>query len=136
MHIHLWTSGRIKPIALQKLADEYLRRLPSSWHVKCNYYKKISEINCKGWVGVCDEKGTACTSIVFAQSLIKNATYHHQVNFLIGPPDGWQTPYPFLYNEVISLSSFTFTHNIAAIILCEQLYRASTILSGHPYHRE
>jgi len=36
----------------------------------------------------------------------------------------------------LRLSSFTLPHALAQIVLCEQLYRAATLLTGHPYHRE
>jgi 23S rRNA (pseudouridine1915-N3)-methyltransferase len=57
------------------------------------------------------------------------------VAFLIGGPDGHGPEVLQAAAMKLSLGSLTFPHGIARIVLAEQLYRAATILSGHPYHR-
>jgi 23S rRNA (pseudouridine1915-N3)-methyltransferase len=59
-----------------------------------------------------------------------------KVTFIIGGADGLDKKIIEDSNLVWSLSKLTLPHNLVKIILVEQLYRASTILNNHPYHRE
>ena len=59
-----------------------------------------------------------------------------KVTFIIGGADGLDKKIIENSNWAWSLSDLTLPHNLVKIILVEQLYRASTILSNHPYHRE
>jgi 23S rRNA (pseudouridine1915-N3)-methyltransferase len=54
--------------------------------------------------------------------------------FAIGPTDGWSADALLRAKLVLSLGSFTLAHAVARLVLAEQLYRATTILTGHPYH--
>ena len=54
---------------------------------------------------------------------------------LIGGPDGLAPEVRDAAQLVLSLGAITLPHGLARIVLAEQLYRAATILSGHPYHR-
>jgi 23S rRNA (pseudouridine1915-N3)-methyltransferase len=54
---------------------------------------------------------------------------------LIGGPDGHGADVLAKANLKLSLGAFTLPHGLARVVLCEQLYRAVTIISGHPYHR-
>jgi 23S rRNA (pseudouridine1915-N3)-methyltransferase len=77
-----------------------------------------------------DERGEDLTSARFA-SLLREPTV-----FVIGGPDGLD---PALKKEaalLLRLSALTLPHALAQVVLCEQLYRAATLLTGHPYHRE
>ncbi len=56
--------------------------------------------------------------------------------FAIGGPDGHDASLHSLAGQKISFGKLTWPHQIARIMLAEQLYRATTILSGHPYHRD
>jgi len=55
--------------------------------------------------------------------------------FLIGGPDGHGDAVPRAADLTLSLGRMTLPHGLARIVLAEQLYRAATILAGHPYHR-
>jgi 23S rRNA (pseudouridine1915-N3)-methyltransferase len=57
------------------------------------------------------------------------------VSFLIGGADGLDTRCLGRADESISLSAMTFPHQLVRVMLAEQLYRAWTVLHGHPYHR-
>ena len=54
--------------------------------------------------------------------------------FAIGPADGWSDDARATANSLLSLGPMTLPHELARLILAEQLYRACTILAGHPYH--
>jgi 23S rRNA (pseudouridine1915-N3)-methyltransferase len=58
------------------------------------------------------------------------------VTFIIGGADGLDKKIIEKSNWVWSLSELTLPHNLVKVILVEQIYRASTILNNHPYHRE
>jgi 23S rRNA (pseudouridine1915-N3)-methyltransferase len=58
------------------------------------------------------------------------------INLLIGGADGFLLEYKQKADMLISLSKLTFPHQLARVILIEQLYRIQTINQGHPYHRE
>ena len=56
--------------------------------------------------------------------------------FVIGGPDGLAPDLIEHADLVLALGRMTWPHLLARVLLAEQLYRASTILAGHPYHRE
>jgi len=58
------------------------------------------------------------------------------VAFLIGGPDGLDAGLKAHAHEAIRLSSLTLPHGLVRVILAEALYRATSLLRGHPYHRE
>jgi len=57
------------------------------------------------------------------------------VTFYIGGPDGFSKDFLKHVDLVLSLSSLTMPHMLARLVLVEQLYRAWTVIQGHPYHR-
>lgn len=85
---------------------------------------------------VLDEAGSAMTSPSFAMMLGRHRDAGCSgVAFLIGGPDGHGLAAKTKATATLSLGSMTLPHGMARIVLVEQLYRAATILSGHPYHR-
>lgn len=77
-----------------------------------------------------DERGKDCTTRQFAD-LLKSETA-----FVIGGPDGLDAAVKREAALVLRLSSLTLPHALAQVVLLEQIYRAASILTGHPYHRE
>lgn len=57
-----------------------------------------------------------------------------EIIFVIGPADGWSDEARKRANFLMSLGKMTLPHELARVVLTEQLYRAFTILAGHPYH--
>ena len=57
-----------------------------------------------------------------------------RVVFAIGPADGWSSAARKRANLLLSLGRITLPHQLARVVLAEQVYRALTILAGHPYH--
>jgi 23S rRNA (pseudouridine1915-N3)-methyltransferase len=57
-----------------------------------------------------------------------------QLIFAIGPPDGWPKEARKRAGFLLSLGAMTLPHELARVVLAEQIYRAFTILAGHPYH--
>lgn len=83
-----------------------------------------------------DENGRALASEDFASLIAKTRDDGAKaVSFLIGGPDGQGEEALAAAKLKLSLGPMTLPHGLARIVLVEQLYRAATILSGHPYHR-
>jgi 23S rRNA (pseudouridine1915-N3)-methyltransferase len=83
-----------------------------------------------------DETGQQFTSAAFASRLAKfRDDGTSTVAFLLGGPDGHGTEALKAAAITLSLGAMTQPHGLARVLLVEQLYRATTILSGHPYHR-
>ena len=83
-----------------------------------------------------DGTGDALSSESFAQSLARFRDAGTEgLAFLLGGADGLGREALAKANQVLSLGAMTLPHGLARIVLAEQLYRAATILAGHPYHR-
>jgi 23S rRNA (pseudouridine1915-N3)-methyltransferase len=83
-----------------------------------------------------DRGGTELSSEDFAQSLAKFRDEGAPgLVFFVGGADGLGLRASFEADLVLSLGPMTLPHGLARIVLAEQIYRAITILSGHPYHR-
>jgi 23S rRNA (pseudouridine1915-N3)-methyltransferase len=83
-----------------------------------------------------DERGKASSSDAFAKLLgRKRDDGIATLAFLIGGPDGHGKAALDAADLALSLGPMTLPHGLARVVLTEQIYRAVTILSGHPYHR-
>ena len=83
-----------------------------------------------------DERGKAMASEDFAQWLGRERDEGRQlIVFAIGPADGWSAASRKRAALLLSLGPMTMAHELARVVLAEQIYRALTILAGHPYHR-
>jgi 23S rRNA (pseudouridine1915-N3)-methyltransferase len=83
-----------------------------------------------------DEKGRTMTSEAFARWLAaRRDGGGREAAFLVGGPDGQGTAALARAQLVLSLGAMTLPHGLARAVLAEQIYRAVTILAGHPYHR-
>jgi 23S rRNA (pseudouridine1915-N3)-methyltransferase len=76
-----------------------------------------------------DEHGKDMTTVQFA-TLLKTET-----TFVIGGPDGLEENVKKDAALLLRLSALTLPHALAQVVLIEQIYRAATLLTGHPYHR-
>ena len=84
-----------------------------------------------------DERGKSLTSLAFADRLRDwRDAGAPDVAFFIGGADGHDPSVRDAADLVLSLGAMTWPHALARVMLVEQIYRASTILAGHPYHRE
>jgi len=85
---------------------------------------------------VLDERGTDLTTLKLAQRLEDWMREGGDTAFIIGGADGIDEELKQRANETLRLSSLTLPHAMARLILCEQLYRAVSVVKNHPYHRE
>jgi 23S rRNA (pseudouridine1915-N3)-methyltransferase len=82
-----------------------------------------------------DTRGRQMSSEAFAQWLGRQRdSAARLIIFAVGPADGWSQDARKRATLLLSLGSFTLAHALARVVIAEQLYRAFTILTGHPYH--
>lgn len=85
---------------------------------------------------VLDERGEDLTTLQLAQRLEVWMRDGRDTALLIGGADGIDAALKEAADDTLRLSSLTLPHGMARLVLCEQLYRASSVLKNHPYHRE
>jgi 23S rRNA (pseudouridine1915-N3)-methyltransferase len=82
-----------------------------------------------------DSRGRQMTSEAFAAWLGTHRDEGaQQIVFAIGPASGWSETARKRAHLLLSFGPMTMAHNLARLVMAEQLYRAFTILTGHPYH--
>ena len=109
---------------------EYAKRMPRGYEVS-RIAAKPGKLGAflKGRLVALDERGKDLTTAQFA-ALLKAET-----TFVIGGPDGLEESVKKDAALLLRLSSLTLPHALAQVVLLEQIYRAATMLTGHPYHR-
>ena len=85
---------------------------------------------------VLDERGMDLTTLQLAQRLETWMREGGDTAFVIGGADGIDDEIKTRADAMIRLSSLTLPHAMAMLVLCEQLYRAMSVVRNHPYHRE
>jgi 23S rRNA (pseudouridine1915-N3)-methyltransferase len=83
-----------------------------------------------------DERGLSWTTAELASTLGRWRDSALDTAFVIGSADGLAESVKHDANVVIALSALTLPHGLVRVMLVEQLYRAASLLQGHPYHRE
>jgi 23S rRNA (pseudouridine1915-N3)-methyltransferase len=83
-----------------------------------------------------DERGAAWTTRDLAERLGHWRKEGRDVAFVIGSADGLDASVKAAASAVVALSAMTLPHGLVRVVLAEQLYRAASLLAGHPYHRE
>jgi 23S rRNA (pseudouridine1915-N3)-methyltransferase len=84
---------------------------------------------------VLDEHGSDLTTTGLAQRLQAWLAGGDDVAFVIGGPDGLAATLKSEADETLRLSSLTLPHALVRVVLAEALYRAASVVKGHPYHR-
>ncbi|MGE0142410.1 MAG: 23S rRNA (pseudouridine(1915)-N(3))-methyltransferase RlmH [Planctomycetota bacterium] len=139
MKLRILTIGKLRDEGLERYVDEFVRRsrafLPIEVVVMRDAESAI-ERSIQPRV-VLDERGEQIESPQLAAWLRKwRDGGVRQVDFLIGDAHGFAPSVRDGADRVLALSRLTLPHRLAAVLLVEQLYRAGTILAGHPYHHE
>ena len=143
MKIDILCEGRLNKNVENDICNLYIKRISSlkkSGILKVEIkkitshknYKVKDNNNIKNFL--LDEKGTNLSTLDLTKKIADfNNNRIELINFFLGKPDGFKQNNDKF--EKISLSKMTFSHSLARVILCEQIYRCATILSNHPYHR-
>lgn len=135
--------GKIIDTQLSLLINDYIQRMGRDSRLEIfevkdsspeNEGAKIKEILEKenGYNFVLSEEGRQYDSISFAKKL---ENINGKIIFVIGGPNGLSNSVKSCSQEILSLSKMTFTHEMARLLLMEQLFRAGTILNNRKYHR-
>ena len=140
-HYKIIAIGKIKKKWIQEGIEMYLKRLPGlevkeikdSTQIKEEQI--IKELIPKNEIFVTlNECGQSFTSKQLSKKLLNS--HNQNIIFVIGGPSGLSHSLNNAAAWQLSLSSLTFPHEIARLLLIEQLYRANSIIQGGPYHRE
>ena len=144
MKLQIAWIGKTKEVAIRALTEEYLKRI--SRYVGAESHEMSSEATLLELTAstagrtapvliLLDARGRQFTSEEFAELLRDQQDRGTQnLSFAIGPADGFSDKARAEADLVLSFGKMTLAHELARVVLLEQLYRAFTILKGHPYH--
>lgn len=153
MKASVLVTGRCRDKALLSIEAEYIKRLkpylptqvielPHGKNAGGEALKleesklQLAKISDSAKVVALDERGKLLSTAEFADTLSKyQDTGTQEVYFIIGGSDGLHQDVRDRADLVLSLSKLTFPHQMVRPILAEQIYRAMTVIAGHPYHR-
>ena len=96
----------------------------------------LAAVRAEDYVVALDERGKSRGSVELSQWLGQRLNDGRDLAFLVGGPDGFAPEVLQRANERWSLSPLTLPHALVRVVFVEQIYRAVTLLDGHPYHRE
>jgi 23S rRNA (pseudouridine1915-N3)-methyltransferase len=147
MKLKIAWIGKTKEAAIQTLTEEYLKRVSRYAHVEgialrdeatllemCGRRAGTKGAD-KSTLVLLDVRGKELSSEQFARFL---GGYQDRnplpLVFAVGGADGFSDAVRAAAQETISLGKMTLAHELARVVLLEQVYRAFTILKGHPYH--
>ena len=139
MLLHIIARGKIGRSPEAELTERYLKRI--------NWPTRMTELPDKGGSPpeaasnsvnvVLDERGKPLGSIEFARKLEGwRDTGRREARFWIGAADGHDTAVRDQADLLLSFGPATWPHMLVRAMLAEQLFRATSILANHPYHRE
>ncbi|HUL50114.1 MAG TPA: 23S rRNA (pseudouridine(1915)-N(3))-methyltransferase RlmH [Gemmatimonadales bacterium] len=140
MQYHVVAVGRLKQAALRAACDDYLSRL--------RHYARVEEREIKDEARILravpedsrlvalSREGEPWTSVDLSQWTARWELESRDIAFAIGGAEGLPRAVLERAERIFSLSRLTFPHELARLLLYEQLYRAYTIRRGEPYHRD
>lgn len=139
MLLHIVARGRIGRSPEAELVDRYTKRL--SWPFRMTELPDIGgrmPARDPGTILILlDEKGEQLGSMEFARKLERwRDDGRREARFLIGAADGFDDETRAQADLLIAFGRATWPHLMARAMLAEQLWRATSILANHPYHRE
>jgi 23S rRNA (pseudouridine1915-N3)-methyltransferase len=155
MKLRIVALGHRMPAWVAAGCNEYARRMPASIPLELvevkpeprDRGKPVPQIlaaeairvaaACRGArVVALDERGQTWTTRMLAEALSRWRDESRDVAFVIGSADGLADELKRDAAAVVAISALTLPHGLVRILLAEQLYRAVSLLAGHPYHRE
>ena len=122
-------------VRLQRFMKCHLQEIPKR-SIEEEGHKLLQKISPHDKVIALDIKGESFSTSMLAKNINAWQQEGKRLIFMIGGPDGLSSACLERANVRWSLSELTFPHTLARVILLEQLYRATSLLAKHPYHRE
>jgi 23S rRNA (pseudouridine1915-N3)-methyltransferase len=155
MQLRIIAVGTRMPAWIEQGCDQYRKRLPAflalsfvevpygkrgraqsaSHAVEAEGEQLLSRLGRDDYAVALDEHGRERNTRELSQWLEKRMQRGRDLCFLIGGPDGLAQQVLARADERLALSRMTLPHALVRVLLAEQLYRAYTLLAGHPYHR-
>ena len=139
MKIWLYYIGKPRDAHANAMAEEYVKRVKRYAHCEM---LEIQPARFDLWAKhpsatrvLLDPSGKPADSQRFSQMVATAENEARDLVFLIGGTDGLEAAWKARADVLLSLSTMTFPHELARVILAEQIYRAFAILRGHPYPR-
>jgi 23S rRNA (pseudouridine1915-N3)-methyltransferase len=142
MRLRVAWIGKTKDAAIQSLTAEYLKRLaryvptePVELANEAALLKQLDKSRAPQTLVLLDARGKQLSSEQFAEFLQQHQDRGTQsLLFAVGGADGFSEQARAEVSFHLSLGKMTLPHELARVVLLEQLYRGFTILKGHPYH--
>jgi len=150
MHVSVIAVGKRQPEWIREACRQYSSRFPGSWSFRlieldpgksaratreAQAGRVLAGIRAPDLLIALDEQGAQLSSIEFSQKFESWTQAGRDLVFVVGGADGLGKSVLDRAEYVLSLGAMTLAHGLARIVLLEQLYRAHTLATGHPYHR-
>jgi 23S rRNA (pseudouridine1915-N3)-methyltransferase len=155
LNLRVVAFGQRMPAWVDAGWDEYARRMPKEFaltlvalkaeprdrgrtaaQMLAAEAKRIAPACGDARVIALDERGQPWTTRVLADNLSRWRVEARDVAFVIGSADGLAESVKRDAHAIVALSALTLPHGLVRVIVAEQLYRAVSLLAGHPYHRD
>lgn len=155
MRVRLLTVSQRQPSWVVAACGEYEKRMPRAWQFELLEIKpeartsgvtrqkvqaaeaaRIKNALPKGSLVVAlDERGDSWTTERFAEKIEGWQQIGRDLAFVIGGADGLDPEFRQQADQCLSLSKMVMPHGLVRVVMVEQLYRAATVIDGHPYHK-
>lgn len=142
MNMKIIVEGKIRDKSVELFVAEYIKRLSPFFTMEIvevgeggRYFDKyvknpVGEV----FIGL-DAKGRKFDSLSFAFWFNEKRIEAKNINFIIGEAEGLSDKARSVIGEYVSLSDMIFSYRVSLMVVAEQIYRAMTIITGHPYHK-
>lgn len=155
MKLRVLSVAHKMPAWVETACDDFTKRMPreltveiidikpekraagnSTENIQLIEAKRILEAAGKDYLVACDERGQEVTTLQLADKLTSWQGFGRDVSIVIGGADGLHDTLKKRADWLWGLSKLTLPHAFVRVLLSEQLYRAHSVIQGHPYHRE
>ena len=155
MRLRILSVGHKMPAWVDAACSDFIKRMPrelmleivdikpekraagnSTENIQQIESKRIFEAAGKDFIIACDERGVEMSTLQLAEKLQNWQTSGKDISIVIGGADGLHASVKQRADFLWGLSKLTLPHAFVRVLLCEQLYRAHTVNTNHPYHRE
>ena len=137
VRVHIYYAGKPRDPSANAMAEEYVKR--TRRYLPCEM-REIKPERFDPWARhpsatriLLDAEGKMLDSAAFTALILRAGIESRELVFLVGGAEGPPEPWRSRADLLLSLSRMTFPHELARVMLAEQIYRAVSTLRGHPY---
>ncbi len=137
MELRILAVGKLKQAGLETLVADYCKRSRTLMPIRLEHVRDLPALRARAQRPrvILDERGEQITTETLAAWLADwRDRGVRRVDFAIGDAHGFSDDDRESADKLLALSRLTLPHRLAQLLLVEQLYRAGTVLAGHPYH--